>query len=101
MTREHMEWANTQAYYLQHGTNHVEARKLQFHEFAMYTLEHMVAKLNGYMSLMRIYDDLVTAWYIADRAKPITMPGMTLGEWLVWYEKNVMPALNTQAEGKV
>jgi len=99
-TGRDLDWLITKAYFIEHGTNprFVNARHSDnFTELLTTALLEIVPRGHHYSTpLNTIYLDLLDAHFIAERARPITMQGMTFGEWVRWYEINVMPALNQQ-----
>ena len=96
MTPDQVQWATQQAYFLgEHSTNLdvVRVRKTGvFSELAMLALQDRIGRDHGkYSSLLHIYEDLLTAWYMAEIARPISMNAMTFGEFVRWHETTVMP----------
>jgi hypothetical protein len=75
----------TKAYFLGETTNprFVKARHSDnFVELAMTALEEIVPRgHHAKTPIDTIYVDLLDAHFIAERARPITMEGMTFGEW--------------------
>lgn len=73
-----------------------DARNGDFFTLCMYALDHYVGAgrtpHTQYSALHIIYSDLMRAWFITNHARPITMQSKTLGQWMRWYERTVMPA---------
>jgi hypothetical protein len=101
-TRRATDYLITKSYFIEHGTNprHVNARKSDdFIELLQAALLEIIPRGHHYATpLNTIYIDLLDAHFIAERARPITMPGMTYGEWVRWYEVNIMPTLTRGTE---
>jgi hypothetical protein len=93
MSPEMLNWCNTQAYFLRHGTSEEarEARNGTFFDLCLVALRRIARDHSKDSMLHRVYDDLQAAFFIASAAMPITMQSRTFGEWVRFYERMVMP----------
>lgn len=95
------EWIAHHAYMMAHTTapDFVRLRTSgTFVDWVDAAFRHMHYRSpNRWGSLPQLYEDLLTAWQVAERSRPITMDGMTYGELVRHWETAVMPAMDLVA----